>query len=305
MDIGRIASGTICIAVTLLAGCSSTNYMAGEPRISQELISSMSTPDAEYSIVQITDDIYRSFSNDHSSLFMVTDHGVVLIDPLNVASAKWLKGEIESKFNKSVTHVLYSHGHADHASGAAVFEGATVISHKNSFDVILPDPSFKDVARPTRTYGGDFYALETGGKTLEMHFVGGNHAADMSYIFFPEESIVFYVDVISLHAIPHGELAWYSEADSKNTYDKALAIDADIAISSHGPVGTQDDVRALETYMTELRSGVMAAMDAGQSLEEIQANFLLEDYADWDYYEQRRPLNIAGMYRGLLEERAE
>ena len=268
----------------------------------QVVISTASESGIDRAIVQITRDIYRFDSNDHSGLFMQADRGIVLIDPLNLASAEWLKSEIDSKFGEPVTHVLYSHGHNDHASGAAVFDQATIISHKNTFGVIQPDASFKDVMAPTRTYSGDSYFLTTGGKTIEMHFVGGNHAADMSYIFFPEESIVFYVDIISLGALPFGELGWYSAADSQNTYGKALAIDADIAISSHGPMGTQDDVRALQSYMAELRAGVSAGIDAGQSLEDIQATLMLEDYADWDYYEQRRPQNITGMHRALIAE---
>ena len=54
--------------------------------------------------------------------------------------------------------------------------------------------------------------------------------------------------------------------------------------------------------MGELRQGVLSGMDAGLSLEEIQETLILEKYADWDHYEERRPQNIAGMYRALTEE---
>lgn len=301
MDLSRTAITLVFCLALLVVGCGHTGQR-GSSLIDPVVISEATDAGVERAIVQVTKDIYRFDSNDHSGLFMLTDQGIVLIDPLNLASAEWLKSEIDSKFGEPVTHVLYSHGHNDHASGAAVFDQATIISHKNTFDVIQPDVSFKDVMPPTRTYSADSYALQTGGKNIEMHFVGGNHAADMSYIFFPEESIVFYVDIISLGALPFGELGWYSEADSRNTYAKALAIDADVAISSHGPMGTQADVRALQSYMADLRNGVKAAIDAGQSLEEIQTSLMLEDYADWDYYEGRRPQNIAGMYRALMAE---
>lgn len=306
MILSRIAVALVFCLALVIVGCSHTGQHTGQKAssslIDPVVISETTDAGVERSIVQVTEDIYRFDSNDHSGLFMLTEHGIVLIDPLNLASAEWVKAEMDSKFGEPVTHVLYSHGHNDHASGAAVFDQATIISHKNTFDVIQPDASFKDVMPPTRTYSADSYALTTGGKSIEMHFVGGNHAADMSYIFFPEESIVFYVDIISLGALPFGELGWYSAADSQNTYDKALAIDADIAIPSHGPIGTQDDVRALQSYMADLRAGVSAGIDAGQSVEDIQSKLMLEDYAGWDYYEQRRPQNIAGMYRALMAE---
>ncbi len=316
--------------------------------------SRMSAPGVERSIERVAGDIYRFHHNHWSSLFLLTDEGVVLIDPLNVPAAEWVKGEIESIFGKTVTHVFYSHGHADHASGAAVFEGAQVISHRNTADVIRPamDASiyrpfdshdkdgnniidstemsgdlaaqfavldidgngivtgyetgifnYNDVVAPTQTYDGDFHQFEVGGKTIEMYFVGGNHAADMSYIRFPAESLVFYVDIIGLRGLPYGDLPWYSLEDSKNTYDVALSIDADIAVPSHGPVGTQADVRDMRDYMAALRNGVSVGISAGLSLKEIQETLLLEDYADWDFYDDRRPLNIAGMYRALMRER--
>lgn len=293
-------AGLICGLATLLNACSTTDTHLYDES-SQGLLSSMSAEGVERSLYHVTGDIYRFFDNNHSSLFVLTENGVVLIDPLNLQAAEWINGEIQSRFGKPITHVLYSHAHADHASGAAAFGDVNIISHERTSEVIQPVPGYRDVIPPTFTYSGDFYTLETDGKTIEMHYVGGNHAADMSYIFFPEESIVFYVDVISLRALPFGNLPWYSEADSANTYEKALAIDADWAIPSHGPIGTQDDVRDLREYMAELRSGVAAGIAAGHSLEQIQANLMLEDYADWDYYQQRRPQNIEGMYRALSQ----
>lgn len=315
--------------------------------------SKMSADGVERSIERVAGDIYRFHHNHWSSLFVLTEEDVILVDPLNVPVAKWVKGEIESIFGKQVSHVLYSHGHEDHASGAAVFGDVEVISHKNTFDVISSGPettlyrrfagfdkngdgvldsgesegqlaeyfseldldkdgvvtgqetgvfNFKDVVPPTQPYDGNFHEVTIGGKKIELHFVGGNHSADMNYIFFPEESLVFYVDIIGLRGLPYGPLPWYSPEDSENTYNRALAIDAKIAVPSHGPIGTQDDVRDLRDYMVVLRSGVKERIDAGQSLEEIKTSMLLEDYTDWDYYAERRVPNIEGMHRALTSE---
>lgn len=320
-----------------------------------EPISTMSANGVERSIVPVVDNIYRFFDNNHSSLFLVTSEGVLFIDPLNVAAAQWVHDEINRLFNQKITHVLYSHAHQDHASGAASFGDVQIISHANAFAVIeqpldhelsggytnydknndgLIQQSeiegdlvalfsdididkdgvltgyetetyvYKDVMPPTQTFNTPIHTVEVGEETIEMHFVGGNHAADMSYIVFPQQSLIFYVDTISLKAIPYGPLEWYSKEDSENTYAVALAIDVDIAVPSHGPIGTQDDVRDLQQYMTDLRQRVLTKIEDGESLEEIQMSIDMQDYAHFDYFEQRLPLNVQGMYRVLIEERA-
>jgi hypothetical protein len=53
------------------------------------------------------------------------------------------------------------------------------------------------------------------------------------------------------------------------------------------------------TYIEELRDHVQAAMDAGQSLDEIQQSVKMENYQNLFMYEQFLPLNIEGMYTHL------
>ena len=52
-------------------------------------------------------------------------------EPVGPEHAAWLKGEIARRFNVPVRYVIYSHSHADHSSGAAVFKDtARIISHE-------------------------------------------------------------------------------------------------------------------------------------------------------------------------------
>jgi hypothetical protein len=38
---------------------------------------------------------------------------------------------------------------------------------------------------------------------------------------------------------------------------------------------------------------------AGQTVEQLQASILLEDYKDWQSFDAWRPMNIEGMYNML------
>ncbi len=83
-------------------------------------------------ITEIADDLYWARNNNHYSVFLVTDEGIILVDPLNADFSTWLKAELDDRFDVPVRYVLYSHHHWDHASGGAVFEDtAQFVAHEN------------------------------------------------------------------------------------------------------------------------------------------------------------------------------
>ena len=73
--------------------------------------------DVKREITQVTDDIYRFQNRFHVNMFVITDAGVVVTDPINGEAAKWLRREIGKLTDKPITHLIYSHSHGDHASG--------------------------------------------------------------------------------------------------------------------------------------------------------------------------------------------
>ena len=83
-------------------------------------------------ITEIADDLYWAQNNNHHSVFLVTDEGIILADPINADFSAWLKAELDDRFGVPVRYVVYSHHHWDHASGGAVFEDtAQFVGHEN------------------------------------------------------------------------------------------------------------------------------------------------------------------------------
>ena len=86
-----------------------------------------------YASKKVADGVY-SFGGgpwSYYSMFVVTDEGVIVADPVNPDLASAMMTEIKTITDKPVKYVIYSHNHWDHISGAKVFKdaGATVISH--------------------------------------------------------------------------------------------------------------------------------------------------------------------------------
>ena len=77
------------------------------------------------------------------------------------------------------------------------------------------------------------------------------------------------------------------------------AMDFEHFVCSHGMLGKKADVTANIRYREELRDAVAKSIAAGQTLEQAQASVMMEAYKDWEFYEQQRPQNVAGMYRAL------
>ncbi len=83
-------------------------------------------------IGKLTGDVYYARMDDYVSVFMVTPDGIVLVEPIGVEFATWLKAEMTRRFNVPVKYVIYSHSHWDHASGGAVYaDTARFIGQEN------------------------------------------------------------------------------------------------------------------------------------------------------------------------------
>lgn len=258
-------------------------------------------------IVNITRDLYRATNNAHHNVFLVTDEGIILTDPISTDFATWLKGELDERFGVPVRYVLYSHYHDDHASGGAVFEDtAEFIGHDNTPVNLAAEEGnavFAEVRVPDTTYS-DSTSVTVGGKTVEMMHAPPSHSNDSSIIHFPDERTVFAVDFVNVQRVPFQTMSGWGPVTSWIEANQHLqsTVDYDIMAPGHGPVGTKADVDDTTRYLEELLAAVTEAVDAGMSLEEAQASVLMEDYSGWAQYDAWRALNVRGVYEQLTAE---
>ena len=94
-------------------------------------------PQSVAELTRLRDDVYAFRYLGHVSLFVPTDEGVVVVDPIggggDPEAPIALKGAIASITSQPVKYLIYSHAAADHSTGGAVFaETATFVSHANA-----------------------------------------------------------------------------------------------------------------------------------------------------------------------------
>jgi glyoxylase-like metal-dependent hydrolase (beta-lactamase superfamily II) len=155
-----------------------------------------------------------------------------------------------------------------------------------------------DVYPPTETYS-DRTTITLGEKSVEIIHLGQVHSADMSILHFPEESALFVVDFLSLKRLPFRNMGGYDLDEWLGVISDVEAIGAEIVIPGHGSVGTTADVTEVRQYLEELRDAVTEGIAANSSLEEMQASITMENYSDWDNYDDWLAPNIEGMFNML------
>src|SRR5437667_4301859 len=132
-----------------------------------------------YYVGRIERNLYWITDGTYQSAFLTTSDGVVLLDapPTIGHNIQRAIDEIASAngVSNKVTHLVYSHHHADHAGASSLFGNAIArIGHAEQRKLQLRDD---DPARPapeeTFQHGR---TLEIGGDRIELAWHGSNHS---------------------------------------------------------------------------------------------------------------------------------
>jgi glyoxylase-like metal-dependent hydrolase (beta-lactamase superfamily II) len=247
--------------------------------------------EASRSLENVTGDVWQFTNNSHQSAVIVTEEGIVVTDPIDAEAAGWLKAEIAEQFGRPITHLVYSHSHADHAAGGAAFGDLTAIAHANAPGAIDGVEIDRRVDKPT--------AIELGGKTLELVPIVPGHGKDMLVMVVRPENVAFVVDVVSPGRVPYRDLPG---VDVDGLIDQIRAVEAlefEILLPGHGRLGDKSDVAEAREYLDWLREEVDAAIDAGKGVDDIKASIDWAPYGDLAMVDQWGPMNVEGMARWL------
>jgi glyoxylase-like metal-dependent hydrolase (beta-lactamase superfamily II) len=212
----------------------------------------------ERNLYWVTDGVYQS-------AFLTTREGVVLFDaPASIGhNLQRAVDEIAAAngVSNKVTHLVYSHHHADHTGASSLFGNNVVrIGHAETRRLLLRDD---DPRRPPpdKTFT-DHRKLQIGGERIQLAWHGSNHTPDNSFIHFPDHNTLMLVDIVNSGWVPvynlnlTGDVPGYIEAPAT-----ALSYPWKHLISGHmGRLGTRDDVTLQQQYVADLSASARAAI---------------------------------------------
>jgi cyclase len=267
-------------------------------------------------VKKIASDLYFFYDYDGSnSVFLVTDAGVLVIDTREHPRAgQDLIARIRKITDKPIRWVINSHFHGDHTYGNAAFqaEGATFVAQQETariMKLVQPkemarrqgyfkehnyDPKEVKLILPDITFD-DQMSIYLGGREIRLMYFGPGQQPGDTFVLFPHDRALFTSGAFTRHSMPN--MAFTTSVDNWiKLLDKIVArTDYDVVLPAHGDVAHREDVKELESMLSDEYITVRDAIAKGMTLEEAQQKLTFPQYKDWRNY-SRLKSEIANLY---------
>jgi len=246
---------------------------------------------------EVADGVY-SFSNDgfYMSMFVVTQEGVMVVDPMNNNQAKAMLAAIREVTQAPIRYLFLSHNHYDHIKGAQVFkdEGASVISHIEAYEYMKANPT-KDVILPDQTWSGGRKDFTLGGVTMELHYLGLSHGLGMTSFLLQPQKVGYIADNSVPNGLPFVFFPDFNLKGLENTLKTYMSYDVDQIIYSHSNLedpltpGNKEHMQFWLDYVNDLRVAVQTEIQNGGN--PFALNIELPKYENLPFYKEWLPIN--------------
>ena len=228
-----------------------------------------------YYVEELSNGLYWVTEGVYQMMFLTTGEGVIVVDAPPSIGENILKAIAEIT-DEPITHVIYSHSHADHIAAASIYpDNAIYIAHEDTALRLAQDGPFEfglfvggsDVPAPTVTFS-DTYTLTVGTQTLQLDYKGPAHRPGNIYIYAPEQKVLMFIDVIFPGWSPFKWLAVAEDVPAfVDAHDWTLSYDFNTLISGHvGRLGTREDVVIQKEYILDIQA------NAGKALQSVDFN---------------------------------
>jgi len=226
-----------------------------------------------YHVAEIRDNLYYVTDGSYQMMFLVSRKGVIVVDAPPSLGQNILNA-IADVTDLPVTHVVYSHSHADHIGAAGIYpEDAVIIAHEDTAaqleeamegerpypygifvgggPVPLPDKTFKS-----------HYFLRVADQTLQLDYKGSNHEPGNIFVYAPQQKVLMLVDVIFPAWSPFARLALAENIPGYyKAHEQALAYDFDTFVGGHlTRLGTRADIMVQQAYVQDIQQNAATAL---------------------------------------------
>jgi glyoxylase-like metal-dependent hydrolase (beta-lactamase superfamily II) len=255
--------------------------------IPQEDVTPAIDPAKGYRTEKLGRGLYMVTDNGYQSMFLVYETGVVVVDAPPGYSAH-IRQAIAEVTVLPITHVIYSHAHADHIGGVTDLGGNPIIIAQEETRRLLEHAKDPKRPLPSITFK-DSYTLKVGSQRLELTYPGSPHEPGNIFIYAPEQKTLMVVDII----FP-GWMPWRRFALAKDVpgyFDQVAYIDTlpwQTLVGGHvNRTGTHDDVRRQLEFINDIKAAAAAALKSTPPGEEMAVEDKGNAWAVYDNYIDR------------------
>ena len=267
---------TLRIILLGLAGLISTTLTLAAATVPESAKGVPIPQDKGYVVEEVKDGLYWVTEGAYTAMFLTTGKGVIVVDAPPSFGDKMLKaiGEVTKE---PITHVVYSHAHADHIGGASMYpKTAKYIAHvetkkrlQRMSDASRPFPygmfvGGKPVPLPTITFE-DSYTLKVGNQVLKLEYKDDDHQPGNMYVYAPKQKVLMKIDIVFPGWTPFKGLAIAEDTVGYlKSHDIILSYDFEKLVAGHwGRLATRNDVVAQKQYMQDIQA------NAGKALQTV------------------------------------
>jgi glyoxylase-like metal-dependent hydrolase (beta-lactamase superfamily II) len=218
-----------------------------------------------YFVGRIKRNLYWITSNGYVAAFLTTRDGVVLFD-----APPGIGGNIQRAVNEvaaangtsnKITHLVYSHFHADHIGASALFgKHVTRIGHSETHTLLKRQA---DPARPVPDVTfEDRYTLHVGGERVELAYHGPSHTLDSIFIHLPHHDTLMLVDVVIPAWVPFAAMNVSEHIPGfLDAHAAALSYRFQHFIGGHIRLGARTDISLQQQYLDDMTASAKHAID--------------------------------------------
>jgi cyclase len=245
------------------------------------------------SIDKITNNLYFIQNQGGNTAVFITANGVVLVDTKNPNNGQAILDQVKTVTDKTVTHIINTHTHADHTGSNAQFPATVeIVTHENTAANMMKMKNFAEDATkhglPDRTFK-DKLTLLSGNDAIDLYYFGRAHTDGDTFVVFRNARVLHPGDAFASRApgrIDAGNGG--SGVEWANTITQAAKTirNVDIVVPSHvtGPnvlLKWQDFVDWGEfnrLYVAHARESLKAGKTPEQAAMDFKPGDKFKDY---------------------------
>jgi glyoxylase-like metal-dependent hydrolase (beta-lactamase superfamily II) len=240
-----------------------------------------------YRLQDLGSGLYMITDNAIQSMFLVYDRGVVVIDAPQALAAH-IPQAIAEVGAKPITHLIYSHSHADHIGGAKALGGhPVIIAHEETLRLLKRDAD-PERPLPTVTFS-DKYTLHAGNQVLELSYHGNGHEPGNIFISAPAQRVLMVVDIVFPGWMPWRRFALAQDIPGHFAQVEEIGkMDWDTFVGGHvARTGTHADVDLQAEFNRDVKQAAATALATTKLGEGLNPLDKGNPWAFFDHYIDR------------------